>query len=514
MLVAIDRDHKSARVAVARRPGGSRIVDEVFTIDLKSAETSTEVWSTIFAELNSRGLGRAELLVAAGRAAVEMRRLSVPPAPDDELAEMVRFQALRQLPAMTEDWTVDYLPMSSFADGGARDVLAAAISPENLKQFRSTCETNKVQPKRLLLRSCAAATVARQEKNEACLLVVNVLDGEADVTLVDAAVPAIVRTIRIPEQGLDASTLAGEIRRTLAAATNQLPDKHVQRIVLLGSEAEHLALTTELRNSLDDTVDCVNPFSAVHARISDADQTDRPGRFAPVIGMLAAEARGEQHSIDFMSPRKRIEPPSKNRQHVLTGLAISSLVAAIAGFVWLQLRDLDHKIANLKTEMRDLQENEEIVTKQLDQADDLDKWVQGDFTWLDELHRLATRFPDASDVRLSGIEMRSAPDGGRVVLQGFMDNHAVISQLRQQLGDEDRRTVTVPGGREGGDDPDYAWRFNANIDIAPLSIEQLEDRMNGITGAASTEPSETEDAASADDSVRSASDSQITGDES
>ena len=88
--------------------------------------------------LAEHGLSRIEALVAVGRASIELRFLSTPPAPEEELPDLVRFQAVRQFTTLGDDWPLDFVPLSPNADGGI-NVLAAAISPDLRRADSQDC---------------------------------------------------------------------------------------------------------------------------------------------------------------------------------------------------------------------------------------------------------------------------------------------------------------------------------------------------------------------------------------
>ena len=99
-LLALEWDVKEARVAVARPRSGGMVVEQAFVVPLPqkdgAAASEAEVGAALGKALAERGLSRMEALVAVGRANIELRFLTTPPAPEDELPDLVRFQALRQ----------------------------------------------------------------------------------------------------------------------------------------------------------------------------------------------------------------------------------------------------------------------------------------------------------------------------------------------------------------------------------------------------------------------------------
>ena len=101
--LALEWDAREARVAIARPRGSEFVVEEAFSIDLTTREgEELDVGARLSAALAGQDLRRLETLVAVGRANIELRVLSVPPVPDDELPDIVRFQAVKQFTTMGE----------------------------------------------------------------------------------------------------------------------------------------------------------------------------------------------------------------------------------------------------------------------------------------------------------------------------------------------------------------------------------------------------------------------------
>ena len=100
--------------------------------------------------------------MAVGRGSIELRQLQLPPAPDEELPDMVRFQAAREFNELDENWLLDFVPIDQGAEG-PRTVLAMAIAPAVIRQIEGVCEQAGLKMQRLLLRPCAAASLLTGE---------------------------------------------------------------------------------------------------------------------------------------------------------------------------------------------------------------------------------------------------------------------------------------------------------------------------------------------------------------
>ena len=182
-------------------------------------------------------------LVGVGREQVQMVLLSLPPAPPEELPDLVRFQAEREFTSLGAEAALDYIPLSGDATT-PHQVLAAALAGAGVAEVNEVCQAVGVEPDRITLRATAAASfVARRiaAGGSEVSLVVNRLTDEADLTVLVGDQVVLVRTVRLPDPSEGAGAgkvLAGEIRRTVAAVRQQLGERQVGRVILCGNASE------------------------------------------------------------------------------------------------------------------------------------------------------------------------------------------------------------------------------------------------------------------------------------
>jgi len=111
--------------------------------------------------------------------------MSVPPVSDEELPDLVRFQALREFTHVNEDWLIDYLLLDE-DPSQPRNALVAALAPELFQDIQKTCQIAKVQPERIVLRPCATASLANRcvpPKPDEIRLLVDLLGEEVDLSV-------------------------------------------------------------------------------------------------------------------------------------------------------------------------------------------------------------------------------------------------------------------------------------------------------------------------------------------
>ncbi|HEX5103453.1 MAG TPA: hypothetical protein VFV87_06560, partial [Pirellulaceae bacterium] len=476
-LLALEWDQKEARVAVAHARGAGIVVEHAFVVPLVEREHSAvleaDVGAAIGKALAERGLSRTEALVAVGRASIELRFLTTPPVPEDELPDIVRFQALRQFTTLGDDWPLDFVPLAPNADGGT-NVLAAAISPDLVNQIRQTATAANVSVTGLVLRPFAAASLLRKEHADGkCRMIVDLLRDEADMTVLLGPQVIFPRTVRLPtvaEPEALARALLAEGRRTMIAAQNQLGGRRVEEVVIFGDGQHHSSLKQLLEKELSLTVKLIDPFEWVEwdggAR---AQKPEYPGTFAPLLGVLCDAARETRPEIDFLHPRKKPEPPNRRRTMLIAGGAIAALV--LIGFAWMQLSlwSLDGRIAQLKKDVASQKKLADKSVKPVEQADRLEQFSAGDVTWLDELALMSKRFPKAEAARVREMHWRmdSKAGGGKTTLKVLADKPATITATERALRDK-RHSVLGSGATEDDQAPQpLQWASTADVSVEP-----------------------------------------------
>jgi Tfp pilus assembly PilM family ATPase len=478
-LVAIEWDAQEARVVIARTRAGGVGIEHALTIPLPAREAGaaeSDVGPVLAKALAEYGVSRTETLVAVGRASIELKFLSTPPAPPEELPELVRFQALRQFTSLGDDWPLDFVPLAASSDGG-NNVLAAAISPDLIAQIRQTAAACNLHLSRLVLRPFAAAGLLKKEAADGkCRMVVDLLKDDADLTVLIGEHVIFPRTVRLPavdEADVLARALLNEGRRTIIAAQNQLGGRRVEEVVIFGDGQHHAAIKQLLEKELTMPVKLVDPFDYVEwsdgARVR---KPEFPGTFAPLLGMLLAEAGQAAHSIDFLHPRKRPAAPNQNRVLIAGGAAIAALLLLGLGSTWWQLRSLDAQIGTLQTQRTAQEKLAKQGAKPRDDAAKLDRFALADVTWLDELRLISEKFPAPGAALVEDLTANYDPKGGgKLTVTGLVDQEGRIRELEGNIRDE-AHSISGSGAQYDPEAPgSQKWRFKETVTIRPSDAD-------------------------------------------
>jgi Tfp pilus assembly PilM family ATPase len=471
-LLAVEWDMRELRVAAAQVAGKKVVVEQAFAIPLdeETSQTPDAVAEQLVAACGERGIGRCAVLMGVPRAKAELRVLEVPNAPDDELPEMVRFQAVRQFSTLGEDWPLDFVPLGS-GDPNQTRVLAATISPQLAEDLLGVCSAIGSSENKLVLRPCASASLyGRRVADHQCRLLVELFAGEADLNVVVDGQVVFLRSVRMAPANR-AKSLVGEIRRTLAAAQNQLGDQRIQGVTLVGNDAELQDVRPALEEQLDQAIEVFDPFSLIPSKL-DGPPLEHPGRFASLLGMVLDEGDGKRHGIDFLNPRKRSVPPDRRRRYAWVAAAVAALVAVLIGGVWWQIDHYQHQVGELQVQNTNLDEQVKIAQQLKLDVGLIDEFEEANINWLDQIYEFSTKLPDASEAIVDTASFTSLPGGGgQIALDGYVSEPDVINRMESDLRDENRQ-VTGSGTFFDERQQDLQWSFKERIVVLPKSREE------------------------------------------
>lgn len=466
--LAIEWDSRELRIVAGTVRGDRVTISDVISVPIESSEPQS-LGETLKRVLAKAGLEKLAGGVALGRGKTEMRELKLPPVPDAELPDMVRFQAIRSFATAGEKSAIDYIPTRTDSDGIR--VVAASVAPDELKRCALVAVPSQTSVERLVLRPLAAASLFRSrnpdQKGETILI--DMLAEDADIVVLREGVPVFVRSIRLPEEiNVRVRTLSGEIRRSVMASQASDTDTDCpRRIVLWGRADVHQEEVTGLSEALNTSVETLDPFSLVD--IDPKLQSSMPehvGRLAPLVGLLDSDARGDKDLIDFLNPRRPPEPPSSTGRYVVIGAAAAALVGTIFFFGWKKISTLDVEIAALQIAFNELEQGVSDADQTIARTEQVDMFLDGNVIWLDELRRTALQMPPAEEAIVSAIVAETDPriGGGALTLIGNVTSGGVVNAFEESLRDENH-SVVGRGSNAVADKAPYNFTLNETVSV-------------------------------------------------
>lgn len=483
--LVLDWDEKTVRVFAFSERGGSARPRAVAMADLPSDDVTVDTLASALEPLIApHRSSKSTAIVIVGGGDVQFRLMRLPPAPVDELPEMVAMRAISEFPSTDEQGTIDFFPFEQKPDH-PQQVLAARLASKSEATARKVCERLGLAVSHILPRGSTRAWLAMHER-PACKtgshVIVSMRGGEIDLVGTYEGAPAVVRGVRVSTSGEPESTagfVTRELRRTQAALISEVGGAKVDAIHWIVGDEWDLHLAELASKNLDQPIDTLDVRTTEITSDADLDWPEGAAAFGALLG-AAGSVASRTVALDFHAPRKKIEKESPKRT---IALAAAAAVLVACGVGWLMY----DRVAAIERETEDLVKRRTEIEQQVEQLQDevnrsehVDEWLATDVNWLDELDRLALalrpkpvsdkEFDEKSDVLLVSFDAKAQrgrnSKGGRIDLKGALRQDKALAAIETRLRDATHQVeagVTNQGGRKSP----YTHTFNTDILVVP-----------------------------------------------
>lgn len=476
VTVAIQRDRTSLQLVIAdhRATGTSlRSAKRVVLPESEKHASAKQLVEVLRRADASIRWNKTQVVWVVGAEAVQLRQLNLPPAPMNELPDMVRMVATRELSAADED-AIDFMPLSGDATT-PHMVLAARLAAEQRQTIQAVADELDFASCRVVLRACAAASLAMRiepSASEGLNLVIAPAEGGVDMAMIEKGQPVLVRSTTGTLE-----SASGEARRTLSAAA-QRAGESVRAALLLTNQSTSPAIDIGIPvQGIDFTK--LPEFKSIGSSDAGTDWSGLSG----LIGAALAEAKGEAPAIDFLNPRQaETSNAPRRRQLILAGAAALTLLAG-ALYAYGQLVTLDRDIASLNKQISGVKQSAEEFAPYEQKAELLERWASTDVNWLDELNQLSTRlrpnslsakdYPAGEDVLVTELVAREPTDataGGRIELKAAVRKAEVLAALEGRLRDTAHNVQPISVSDRPASET-YNRAFQTYILVTPRTAE-------------------------------------------
>ena len=415
-FVAVELNENVMVVACAKGSGKNFQINHLFEVPVESSSTDEQRGSALKESLAERGVTKAELIGVVNRKQVEMREVEVPPAPDNELPDLVRFQARNVFASMNDNWKLDYVPFDNLPVDASEPkqlrVLAIAISPNLNDTYTAVAEHAGLKLKRIVFGpySCCGLYESLMSDDSNRLLIVPAA-GHFDFTV--AAGPNLIaaRSVKAPTDAEhSARQIVSEVRRTLASTKALLQDQPVGQVLIGASEKQFGAIGAEVESTLDLPVAYLDVFATMPARQLSAARPEHPEHFAAVVGSLSREYSSKRQPVDFVNPRKPIVRQLNYRPALFAAVAAAIFCLMIGTYAWMTLSNQSKQIADKQTELDNLKKenqgegNQPSIDKMVGEVELMDQWEFSRTNWLDELKTLSELMKTPDDILVTNFQ--------------------------------------------------------------------------------------------------------------
>ncbi len=404
------------------------------------------------------------------RQLVTFHRIQLPQVPDSDVPDMLKMQAAMKLTVPVESVAMDFTPLPLQAGSPTRDVLLVTVPGDQLAVVKRTLNDAGLELSEARVSGyCVAqalATGGLTQDGEGVDVVAVLRTDFVELTFLRGttvlyshsgsswnAAEAIERTVR------------SELSRARMSASEVLGEQKVRRIVLLGSQDITSQVTDQLSARFDNaSIVRVDPSVAVFGGTLPASVSS-----ASVVALAGAVGikSGSVSAVDLVNPRRAPEKRDLRRIKILSGL-LAGIVLIAGGYSYREskVQELKDKKDLLERENAEFREAAAAGEKDLAVAEKVQRWVDRDLRWLDEIIRLKTYFPPADRMYVDNISAAPIPQNGvaSIRLEALAKSDVDVNELARRLDEAGYQVRPFePESRSNASSPDYQVRVVMEI---------------------------------------------------
>lgn len=445
--------------------------------DMDPSEQPEKAGEWLRTELRAAGVISKQALVTLPRDETVVRHLELPDAPDDELPDLVRFQAAAKSAVSIDRLCLDYLPLPRRDDGTGRDVLMASIPKDVSESLQSLFTAAGLELVSLSITPTATAeTVAgvgaetASDKDEACLLIAR-HEQRVEISVLKNRHLLFSHSTQLmadTDDGQHTQAIMAQVSRSMVAVQNLLADLKIGSVCLVGVEEDYRGLAGALHERLGCEVKVVDPLSVPDVRLHAPDVPGERVRYAGPVGMLLAQTAPRVEKIDFLNPRRPVIQADRRKWYIAAAVAGVLLVGSTAfGMRHLQIKDLDQTLDTKDKDLEQLKEQLEIAKPNLAAASSVEEWVDTNIQWLDHANALAETMRGTERFYISSLSVHpgKGDNRGAMSASGVAKSRTDVETLNSELMKRDSYTVQPNPISRGSDDGDYPIAFQLDVDL-------------------------------------------------
>lgn len=480
--IALKLQPQSALAVVVRTSGRGIVAEAVVPVSLADGDGPAAIGQKIAAALAAAGVNRAPTVVALPRTELHWANYDLPPAPVDELPQLVQLQAQRDIVLADDGVGFDYVSLHGDVEH-PHHVLGVGVSPNQLERIRAICAAADLKLQRLvpvplgwveLSRRIAAVAESAGAEGSSPTVFAAMAGRQSAVWALEDDTLRLVRTVWLaaePSEEDDLAALAGELRRTLMSLAHTA-GKPADRLpcVYVGEQAERVA--KQLGAALNRSVRGVRLEDLVETPAHDALGGVSYAELAPLAALGASAATESAAPLDLLHPHRPPAPPSQRRTYALAGVAAACVALALVWGGYRRIAGPRELAAADDAERAALEPSLERMAELEAQAAAVDAWLNQSGNMLSELDYLGQQlrpkplsdaaFNSGEDLILTKLSVA----GRQVTIEGAARTTDAVASIERRL--RDGSYSAIRGIVENATDatPGYAARMTEVLERA------------------------------------------------
>lgn len=429
------------------------------TQHVEMATPAVSVGQEIRGWLEAVGIVTSSAFVVLPREAVVIRRLQLPGAPEDELPDLVRFQAATKASTAIEQLVLDYLVLPTTDPSQGIPVNTFSLDRDQLARLTAVLEAAGVTIAGVTTSPLTVARLVRHSGHPVLgmpqpEMIVFQAGNRIEINIFDQGTLALSHGTQAPAEDR-LRILKTELSRLLVTLTQWKPGAEIGRCYLIGDDPDR-SMRTLLSERFQDRFEQPNLGALLESGEIDG--------FEPLLGACVPEFDERLH-IDFVAPRKRRVVRDRRRLYWGIGTALTLLLLA-AGYLVFQ-----SKMAALESSIASLVDRELDLDKQLKSGEPrtiahgrVAAWESSHVDPIAVWTALQAQLPGTD--RIYFTEFKITPQKGEAVAlftgTGQSRQRRDVEEMYQKLAENGFRVTPTPT-RSNTRDPDYPIQFDLNV---------------------------------------------------
>lgn len=451
------------------------------------------------AGLSRAGIRSRAVWLILPREDVILRHLELPKAADDELPDLVRFQAASRSSVSLDQLLLDYIPIPARVGREQRDALCATIPSTLLLPIRATLEAAGLELAGVTVSSVAIAELLthagsqrRLPTQEGVLGIVR--DGQrAEIVVVQQRQLIYAHAARLPagDAAVQLAAIQSETSRAVVAAQRLAPELLLKHGWLVADPAEVEGWAAALSGRVDCPVELLHPVSdtgLISPRVLTA--TEIP-KFAVPVGLAVGRHLQPAPVLDFLHPRKAPPRRDPRKARIAAGAAAAlALIVGTTAYTQLSLQSLGAQISELTDEDGTLGRQLKSGEPTLAAAKDVQSWMDRSASQLSLLGELRDEMEGTERQYLTQYEYTTGTSEvlGKVVTQGNARDRQAVQELQDRMDSRLGRRVKPKNLTLASRDADYPVKFELDLDLITESAKKPAAGAGAVQPAAGAAP--------------------------
>ncbi|WP_166827058.1 hypothetical protein [Thalassoroseus pseudoceratinae] len=461
-LIVLDADSTKQGVAVRRS------FELEWPEDIAPSEQPNEAGRWLKESFEKLGLAGRTVVLGLPRSDYVTRRLEVPDAPDEELPNLVRFQAAAKTATSLDQLRLDFLPIAKIGEQASRDVLLFTIPRGRLDALSrlfaaSELTVSGIAPAVVGLSEMVAHAQVETQSPETVVLAVSVHQHGGEAAVLYRGHLLLTHAFRLSEGENSVSVVVPEIRRALVTLRSHWPTLQVER-TWLNTDTSYEELQAALANAVRTDVLRLEPSRVPSVSLDASVQDSFSSHMLSPLGLLLQKNRCLADTLDFLHPR---QPRARRDPKRTRMLAIAAGVVVVFGIGYFlrsnAVSRLDEQIQTVAAQIDEADDFIDDREESLTSAADVDAWLVKSVRPLERFAEFETASPGRDRVVVQTWQATAEPRGARAQISGVAlakedsDRRDLLRELAAQ--GYDVHATRVEDSEEGG------YRFRVPLDM-------------------------------------------------